>query len=390
MRAIGLMSGTSLDGIDAALVELQPRADGVSARLQRFITVPFRRELHERLLAALPPHEPSLDTLTFLDAELGRCFALAARTVARGDAVDFVASHGLTAFHRGEAQRTLQIGDPYLIRDALEATVICDFRRADCAAGGNGAPLVPYVDALLFTSNERHTIALNLGGIANVTVLRRGAPVQTATAWDTGPGNMLIDAFVRSRTSGAEHFDRDGAYAARGTASERVVRELCAREAFFLAQPPPKSTGRERFGAQLLAAQADLFTNLSLEDGCATLCAFTVATVTESLGNYGPAGARIIASGGGTHNTTLVRLLRERFARAGCEFALSDAFGIDPDAKEALAFAILGYETLRGRPSNVAGATGAAHPVLLGAIVPYRLNALLAKFAAPLAANLGA
>jgi anhydro-N-acetylmuramic acid kinase len=389
VRAIGLMSGTSLDGIDAALVDLRPRGGGFAVRLERFMTVPFEREVRERLLGALAPNEPSPQILTYLDADLGRRFARAALTVAPAATVDFVASHGLTAYHAGEVRRTLQIGDPYVIRDALGATVVFDFRRADCAAGGNGAPLVPYVDALLLSSSERHTVALNLGGIANVTVLRRGAGPQAATAWDTGPGNMLLDAFVRARTAGAEDFDRDGAYAARGVVDERVVRELGAREAFFLTLPPPKSTGRERFGAQLLADQADLFADLSLEDGCATLCAFTVATLADSLAAYGPGEARIVASGGGTRNPSLVRMLRERLARDGCALVVSGDLGLDSDAKEAVAFAILGYETLRGRPANVPSATGAERPVVLGAIVPFELGALLAKIRAEAMANDG-
>jgi anhydro-N-acetylmuramic acid kinase len=389
VRAIGLMSGTSLDGIDAALVDVRPRGAGFAVRLERFMTVPFEREVRERLLSALPPNEPSPRILTSLDAELGRRFARAALTVAAGETVDFVASHGLTAYHAGDARRTLQIGDPYVIRDALGASVVYDFRRADCAAGGNGAPLVPYVDALFLSSTSVHTVALNLGGIANVTVLRRGAEPQAATAWDTGPGNMLLDAFVRARTAGAEDFDRDGAYAARGVADERAVRELVAREAFFLALPPPKSTGRERFGAQLLADQADLFAELSLEDGCATLCAFTVATLADSLLAYGPGAARIVASGGGTRNPSLVRMLRERFALDGSTFVLAEELGLDSAAKEAVAFAILGYETLRGRPANVPAATGAERPVVLGAIVPFELEALLAKIRAEAVANDG-
>lgn len=389
MRAIGLMSGTSLDGIDAALVELAPTAAGFASKLIRFTTIPFERDVRERLLATLAPHEPSPQVLTSLDVHLGRAFARAALTVARGERVDYVASHGLTAFHRGEASRTLQIGDPYIIRDAVGASVVFDFRRADCAAGGNGAPLVPYVDALLFASNERHTVALNLGGIANVTILRRGAAAEAATAWDTGPGNMLLDAFVGARSGGAETFDRNGAYAARGVVDARVVRELLAREAFFLAIPPPKSTGRERFGAQLLTAQADLFSGLSLEDGCATLCAFTVATLADSLANYGPGEARVVASGGGTRNATLVRMLCERLKRDGCELVLCGELGIDPDAKEALAFAILGYETLRGRPANLPRATGATRPVVLGAIVPHELDILFAKMRAEATANGG-
>jgi anhydro-N-acetylmuramic acid kinase len=382
MRAIGLMSGTSLDGIDAALVDIRPAPSGYRLELVRFVCEPFAADVRLRLRAALPPHEARPQEIAALDALLGDAFAAAAARAAASSSVDYVASHGLTLFHRGEAALTLQIGDPYRLRDALEASVVFDFRRADCALGGNGAPLVPYVDALLFSSDEEDVVALNLGGIANVTVLERGAPLERATAWDTGPGNMLIDAFVSARTGGAESFDRDGNYALRGRAHEAVVADVIAREAFYLALPPPKSTGRERFGAMLLDAHAALFAPLSLEDGCATLAALTVATICDSLSAYGPARARVVASGGGTHNGKLMAMLRERLERTGSSLETSDARGIPGDAKEAMAFAVLGYETLRGRPASLPGATGASKPAVLGAIVPYALEALLAKIRA--------
>ncbi len=390
MLAIGLMSGTSLDGIDAVLVEIRPRGAGYSLDVQNFITVPFARELRERLGCALPPNEPSPASVATLERELGRAFVEAAVRVANGERVDFVATHGLTLFHRGQARETVQIGDPYVLRDALAASVVFDFRRADCAVGGNGAPLVPYVDALLLASDERDVVALNIGGIANVTVLGRGAPARDARAWDTGPGNVLIDELVRRRTDGAESFDRDGAYAARGRVDRFVLRELIGREAFFLMQPPPKSTGRERFGPQLLDAQADLFTKLTLPNACATLCAYTVATIADSLEFYGPSGGSLVVSGGGVHNATLMGMLAERLEPAGYEIVRSSARGIDPDAKEAIAFALLGYETLRGRPANVPRATGAARPSVLGAIVPFELDALLAKIRTECAPNDGA
>jgi anhydro-N-acetylmuramic acid kinase len=387
MRAIGLMSGTSLDGIDAALIDIEPAGEGYALDVVRFETIPFERATRDALLAALPPNVATPAVAAHLDRELGRLFAVAANAVAVGEPVDFVASHGLTLYHDGAAHETTQIGDPYLIRDSLEATVAFDFRRADCAAGGNGAPLAPYVDALLFASDADDVVALNLGGIANVTVLPRGTDASEASAWDTGPGNMLIDAFVRERTDGAQAFDRDGALAAKGTVDTRVVAELCAREMLFLVLPPPKSTGRERFGAQLLADQADLFARLSLEDGCATLCAFTVATLCDSLALYGPNAPRVIASGGGTRNPALMRLLGERLRTAGASLVRSDELGLDPDAKEAVAVAVLGYETLRGRPANLPRATGAKRPAVLGAIVPYRLDVLLAKMHAECASN---
>jgi anhydro-N-acetylmuramic acid kinase len=387
MLALGLMSGTSLDGIDAAVVALEPCGAGYTLDVVRFSSEPFAPEVRDRLRAALPPGTAAAAEIATLDGELGDLFVGVAKRAAAGFNVDFVASHGLTLFHRGEASQTFQIGDPYRVRDALGASVVFDFRRADCALGGSGAPLVPYVDALLFASSERDTVALNVGGIANVTVLLRGTAGLEATAWDTGPGNMLIDAFVARRTDGAETYDRNGALAAAGTPNPDVVAELVAREAFYLALPPPKSTGRERFGEGFLDAHAGLFGPLSLEDGCATLCAFTVATICDSLADYGPPGALVIAAGGGTHNGALMSQLAVRLARTGCTLEFSDAYGIAVDAKEAVAFAVLGYETLRGRPASLPGATGARRPALLGAIAPFELEALLAKIRAEVAAN---
>ncbi|GAC1532857.1 MAG: anhydro-N-acetylmuramic acid kinase [Vulcanimicrobiaceae bacterium] len=379
MRAIGLMSGTSLDGIDAVVVDVRARATGVACEMRRFATVPFADALRARLVAALPPNVASAAEVVALDRDLGDALAAAAREVAADERVDFVASHGLTLYHDGDARTTLQIGDPYRIRDAVGATVVCDFRRADCALGGVGAPLVPYVDALLFASDARDTVALNLGGIANVTVLRAKAPIASATAWDTGPGNMLVDAIVAQRTGGRERFDRGGERAARGTIVDAVLHALVASEAFYFVQPPPKSTGRERFGTQFLDAHAEYFADMPLDDACATLTAYTVTSIGDSLDRYGPARARLVVSGGGAHNATLVAGLVARLP--SYEVVLSRAVGVDPDAKEALAFAILGYETLRGRPANVPSATGASRPSVLGAIVPHELAALLARIA---------
>ena len=387
VRAIGLMSGTSLDGIDAARVALRPRGDGYDVNVENFITVPFEDPLRERILAALPPSAPTVEEVCALDAVLGDAFASAAREAAAGLAIDYVATHGLTAFHRGEASLTLQIGSPYAIRDAARASVVFDFRRADCAAGGNGAPLVPYVDGLLFAAPGEDVVALNLGGIANVTVLRGDRSPSAAIAFDTGPANMLLDAFVRDRTGGRERCDRDGAYALRGEPARAIVSELARRNAAYLDAPPPKSTGRERFGAHALHAHADLLAPLSLHDGCATLVAFTVATIGDALGAHAPAGARVIASGGGARNPALVAALARRIAERGGSLVLSDALGLDADAKEAVAFAVLGYETLRGRPANLPSATGARRPAILGAIAPYDLAALLDKIARDAATN---
>ena len=376
------MSGTSLDGIDAALVRLEPRGEGYDLELLRARTTPFPRRLAARLRAALPPNEPPPRCVALLDALLGRALGRAARAIAAGEEVDFVASHGLTLYHDGAAHRTLQIGDPYAIRERAHATVVFDFRRADCAVGGHGAPLVPFADALLFGASAQPTVALNLGGIANLTVLPpRGSP-DAVRAWDTGPGMMLVDAFVRRR-SGAS-WDEGGALAAGGSVSEATLATLL--EDPYFALPPPKTTGRERFGEGFLASHEPALAALEIADGCATLCALTAESIAREIRRSGPARARVVASGGGARNATLLRMLA---LRLGPDFEVlsSNELGVDADAKEAIAFAVLGYEALRGRSAALPSVTGARRAALLGAIAPFELGELLAKLQRELAAK---
>jgi len=387
MRAVGLMSGTSLDGIDAALVEIAPKPHGYAIELVRFVTEPFAGEVRDRLWSALPPNRAGAADVAEIDGLLGAELARVAARVAGATAIDYVASHGLTLFHRGEDSVTLQVGDPYRIRDAMSASVVFDFRRADCALGGHGAPLVPYFDGLAFGTPDVDVVALNLGGIANVTVLPRGCAAADARAWDCGPANMLVDGFVKIRTNGAEAFDRDGAHAARGAVDGSVLEQLVTRDRAYLRLAPPKSTGRERYGTVFLDAHADLLAPLSLEAGCATLCAFAADAIARDVADFAPAGSRVVASGGGTHNATLMAMLRERLVRTGSTLVTSDRYGVDPDAKEAIAFAVLGYETLRGRPASLPGATGASRAAVLGAIAPFALERLLAKIRAEGTAN---
>jgi anhydro-N-acetylmuramic acid kinase len=378
MRAIGLMSGTSLDGIDAALTSVVPEGAGYRVNLERFETRPFERNLRDELLAVLPPSEGSVAAVARLHRALGDAYARSARSIAGSDTVDYVASHGQTIWHDGSAGVTLQLGDPFAIREAVDATVCYDFRSADCAAGGHGAPLVARVDALLLTSDEEDRVALNLGGIANVTLLRGGAAPEDAVAFDTGPANMLVDAFVSARSKGAQSFDRDGALAAAGRVDDAALGAMLA-DAYF-AVPPPKTSGRERFGAQFLTRHERALAKLSLEDGVATLAELTAATVGNAIEAQGFAAARVIVSGGGANNPTLLARLRARLSGARVE--RSDAMGLPADAKEAVAFAVLGYETLRGRAGNVPAATGARRSVVLGALAPWRLADLLARIEA--------
>ncbi|MBV8601683.1 MAG: anhydro-N-acetylmuramic acid kinase, partial [Candidatus Eremiobacteraeota bacterium] len=295
--------------------------------------------------------------------------------------IDFVASHGLTIYHDGPRATTLQIGRPYDTRDALRATVVWDFRSADCALGGEGAPLVPLVDALLLASGEEDRIAVNLGGIANLTILRRGAPPDDALAFDSGPGMMLLDAFVAQRTG--EPFDRNGRYTRAGTPDRDLLARLLADS--YFAKEPPKSTGRERFGTQVLEIHRSALERLSLEEGCATLAAFTVEPLAAAIRRYAGGEGRVVVAGGGARNGALLDMLRIAVPRAKVE--TSAEFGLDPDAKEAIAFAILGYETLRGRTANLPRVTGARQRAVLGSIVPHELPELLAKIAREVEAN---
>jgi anhydro-N-acetylmuramic acid kinase len=375
MIAVGLMSGTSLDGIDAALVRLLPRGQSYEVDLLNFETTKFADSDRQALHNVLPPNSGSTRAVAELHRSLGEAFAAAAVQVAGETEVDYVASHGQTIYHDGNARTTLQIGDPFRIREAMQRTVCYDFRSADTAAGGQGAPLVPYVDALLLTSDSEDRVAVNIGGIANLTVIpRRSAPADVV-AFDSGPGNMLIDAFVQSRTQGDAPFDRDGKLALAGSVDAGTLEAMLTNPYFALR--PPKSTGRERFGAQFLRKHGDHLDALSLEDGVATLTALSAAALADAIKSSAPPRARVLVSGGGADNPAILRELQQRLPQHRVE--RSDSMNVPADSKEAVAFAILGYETLRARAANVARVTGANESVVLGAIAPHSLFELLEK-----------
>ncbi len=377
MLAVGLMSGTSLDGIDAALVRITPSGDVYEIDLLDFCTVPFEPSLHAQLREALPPASGTVAMAAHLHHELGEAFAGAAQRIAANAAPQYVACHGQTLWHDGAARVTLQAGDAFAVRERLHATVCYDFRSADCAAGGHGAPLVPYADYLLLRSNAEDRVAVNIGGIANLTVLPRNAGASNVVAFDSGPGNMLIDAFVRLRTNGSSTYDRDGKLALAGSIDEACLGQMLQDD--YFAALPPKSTGRERFGSQFLRAYQRL-SALSTPDGAATLTALTAHSLADAVRSCARSGSRVLLSGGGARNPALVKALRARLP----DFVVEPlpAASLNVDAKEAVAFAILGYETLRGRPANLPSVTGARAPVVLGAIAPYNLRALLEKVAA--------
>jgi len=379
-RVVGLMSGTSADGVDAALVRISGSGDSLEASLEAFATVPYQPAIREAVLALSSP-AASVGDLCRMDFTLGGVFAEAAMNLIRlaeldPTDVDLIASHGQTVCHLpptggGDEFGTLQIGEPAVIAEATGITVVADFRPRDMAAGGQGAPLVPYADYVLFRSPEKTRAVQNIGGIANVTLIPAGGSIEHVIAFDTGPGNMVIDALVTAFTDGKMQFDADGELGALGEVDDSLLRWLMGHE--FIARTPPKSTGREQFGAsfvrELLAkAQAD---DVSAEDLLATVTAFTAESIADSYRRFllpQHEVDEVILGGGGSYNATLRRMLRERLP--WLDVLLHEDFGIRSDAKEALAFAILGNETMLGRPANVPSATGARHAAILGKIVP--------------------
>jgi anhydro-N-acetylmuramic acid kinase len=368
MRVCGLMSGTSLDGIDVAVVDITRR----SLDVRLFATVPYKSSVREAILSvsSTMTHTATIARLHFL---LGELYADAILTACKGrvklDSIDLIGLHGQTIFHEGAAVEylghrvasTLQIGDAAVVAERTGIRVISNFRERDIAAGGRGAPLVPFVDARLFRDRKRTRVALNIGGIANISVV---PPTSDVVAFDTGPGNMIVDALVRKFTDGAKSFDRGGHIARAGAVHEKLLAAMLADPYFALA--PPKTAGREQFGQDF--ASGLMATGVGLEDLIATATEFTARTIAQGIARYAPAGCDVIASGGGIHNATLMQRLQQLLPEA--TLVTSAEFGIDPDAKEAIAFAVLAFEFAQNRTSNLPSATGARRAVRLGRDTP--------------------
>ncbi len=391
MRVLGLMSGTSADGIDVALVRIAGRPPRLKACLEQFLTVPFPAAVRSAILQLASGGPATPAEISRLDFLLGELFARAALTALKRfrvvpAKVDLIGSHGQTIYHQGEWSRylgvrvrsTMQIGEPAVIAARTGIPVVADFRPADLAAGGQGAPLVPFVDYLLYRHPQRTRVALNIGGIANVTVIPRAARPGQVRAFDTGPGNMVVDSLVRRLTRGRQAFDRDARMAAQGKLLPDLLAELL-RHPFF-RQPPPKSAGREQFGGEFverilswcrrnrargedLVRTATLLTPLSILDAWHRW-------MEPRLGRRVPVD--FIVSGGGTHNPLIMgQLAAGLHSSQGPQVRLlhSSDFGIPEDAKEAFAFAVLAYESFHGRPANLPGATGARRSAVLGKLV---------------------
>ncbi len=383
MLAVGLMSGTSLDGIDAALVDITGVDAETKVFLRAFATYPFSEPVRARIREACAPGGADARLISSLNMELGQLFSnavgriCAEAGVAPGE-LGFVATHGQTIWHEPGASRayadgaryhagTLQIGEPACIAYDHNVRVVSDFRVMDIVAGGQGAPLVPFSEVVLYRSDTRSRALLNVGGIANVTVLPRGCSFEEVFAFDTGPGNMMVDEACR-RLFGIP-FDEGGRIAASGAVDAAALAWL--RENPYLEAEPPKSTGRELFGAAALDAFLAAHPALAPADAVATLTEFTAVTVADACMRWVvPAleGAldELVVGGGGAHNATLVARLAAHLP--GVHVCTQEELGFSSDAKEAVAFAVLGNQTLAGRPSNVPAATGAHEAVVLGSV----------------------
>lgn len=369
MKVIGLMSGTSCDAIDAAAADLVIEGDTVVLTPLGAVHCAFPVELRRELLTALPPSATTLAQVCRLDTLLGQVFAEAAARADRelcGGRAELVASHGQTGYHwteDGRVRGTLQIGQPAWIAERTGHTVVSDFRPRDVAAGGQGAPLVSAVDVMWLRDRPGVPVALNLGGIANITV---AAGPRGPLAFDTGPANALLDAAVRDLTGGRADHDADGALAAAGTVHTPLLHRLLAEP--YYARPAPKSTGKELFGPAYLRAALTGFEELSAQEVLATLTELTARTVAGAVRAVG--GTEVIASGGGIRNPALLARLGR--ALGGVPVRTSDDLGLPSAAKEAYAFAILGFLTAHGLPGTVPGCTGAHRPSVLGSITPGR------------------
>ncbi len=397
---VGLMSGTSMDGIDAALVRISGPASKPRVRLLAFETVRYSATVRERVLRIATGETVTAGEISQLNFLLGELFAQAVLRVCRKAGISperlaAIGSHGQTIYHQGsptleggiKIKSTLQIAEPSVIAERCGVPVVADFRPADMAAGGQGAPLVPMVDYLLLRDAKRGTVALNIGGIANFTVIPASAKPDQVYGFDTGPGNMIIDGLVRHFTKGKKTYDASGRWAATGNVIEPLLNKMLGLP--YFSQKPPKSAGREQFGEAFLKKYLLAGGNSNAVDPMAgkeirnpkseiqnafadllrTATELTARTITDALERFvlgKIAIHRLIVSGGGAHNRLLMSRLAELLPKI--RIHRSDKFGLDVDAKEAIAFAVLADRTMHGLPGNLPSVTGARRPVVLGTI----------------------
>lgn len=375
--AVGLMNGTSVDGCDAALVHIDER----KTTLLEFISLPTPTGLKKEILDCCASKALDIRNICSLNVKIGRFFAQAVRTVCDAAGVDTrdlfcIGSHGQTVCHipaeNGEfAASTLQLGEPAVIAWETGAPVVSSFRAMDMAAGGRGLPLMPYTDYLLFRSADKARALQNLGGIANVTVLPANCTLDQVFAFDVGPANMVIDGLMRHLYQ--KPYDEGGRVAATGTVDQAILAEWM--QISFVSKEPPKATGRELYGEPFVLEQLARHPDVRPKDFIATATAYTASAIAYNYRHFVfprcPV-SEMILSGGGSHNNTLRRMLKELLPRM--IVLTQEDLELNSDAKEAVAFAMLAYETMNGRPGNIPAATGASCPVILGNITPAPLK----------------
>lgn len=361
MIVAGIMSGTSLDGIDVAIVDC-----GRALKVLGFATLPYPRKVREQILAVSNRdcHTAAISRLNFL---LPKLYAAAFQKTPSHERAELIGCHGQTIYHEGggKHRNTLQIGDGCVLSELTGLPVVSDFRPRDIAAGGQGAPLIPFVDYQLFRHARRGRVALNIGGIANITAIPPGAAPADVFAFDTGPGNIVIDQLVTRFTSGKALFDKDGRRAADGTPNAAVLSHLL--RALYFRRKPPKSAGREQYGDAFV--QQLLSHELPESDVITTATAFTALSIVDQVTRFVAPRMRVddlIVSGGGARNPQIMGLLAAYLPAT--RVTTTTEFGIDVDAKEAIGFALLAHETWRHRPANLPSATGARRPAVLGKV----------------------
>lgn len=370
--AVGLMSGTSLDGIDACLVEIEGNYTDTKIHVVDFITLEYTKEEKEKIFNLCNINTSKVNEICYMNTYLGNKMGQAALEVCKKanvniEEVDFISSHGQTIFHMPDEHSTMQIGELSNIAAVTGRLTVGDFRPSDMAYGGQGAPLVPYVDYILFSHEKKGRVLLNLGGIANITVLKAGGSEEDVMAFDTGPANVLIDEIVRIITGGEKAYDSGGSLAAKGTIDEQWLKEILNNDKYLLKQPP-KSTGREYYTKEFAENLYKIgkARNLNSYDILATVTAYTSKSIQHQLESFVQDKCKIdevYVSGGGAHNEMIMKLL-ENYIHA----EIKDVSKLDfsGDAKEAIAFAILGNEFLSGKTNNIPSSTGSNRKVIMG------------------------
>ncbi|MED3829669.1 anhydro-N-acetylmuramic acid kinase AnmK [Priestia megaterium] len=378
MYAVGLMSGTSLDGIDAALVQIEGSGYESKVKLLHFITMPFSPQLKKEIEQALSFEHSNVQLICSLNFKLGYVFADAVKKVCQEarfslEQIDVIGSHGQTIYHQpyasgSTAMSTLQIGEPAVIAYETKTKVVANFRVMDMAAGGQGAPLVPHTERILYSHNNYTRLLQNIGGIGNVTLIPPKHSPIPVVAFDTGPGNMMIDEACQQLFNVS--FDENGRLAAGGKIISELLEDCMNHD--YMKLSPPKSTGRELFGTQYTKRLLEKYSKHKKEDLLATITMFTASSIVHHYETcIFPAYSidEVIIGGGGSYNNTLMNMIKAQLGKR-CRVYTQEEIGMSSEAKEAVAFAVLANETLSGYPSNVPSATGALSPVILGNITP--------------------